>query len=86
MDSPQPDIARATPTGRQIPWSTEPYRPKVERRGSSGELDPEYEWKMPDQLRWSSSRLKPSPRDKRESLITFGRDLSQLAVRSADDN
>jgi len=46
--SPQPDIARATPTGRQIPGGRpEPSDPRWKEREVKRRIDPEYEWKMP---------------------------------------
>src|SRR5436190_22743785 len=46
--SPRPDIAQATPIGRQLPGGRpEPSDPRWNEREAKRRIDPEYEWKTP---------------------------------------
>jgi len=46
--SPRPDIAQATPIGRQLPGGRpEPSDPRWKEREAKRRIDPEYEWKTP---------------------------------------
>jgi hypothetical protein len=81
--SPQPDIARATPTGRQIPGGRpEPSDPRWKEREVKRRIDPEYEWKMPINFfgRVVDENERPVPSAKVELSWT---DLSQAGSSKA---
>jgi hypothetical protein len=81
--SPQPDIARATPTGRQIPGGRpEPSDPRWKEREVKRRIDPEYEWKMPINFfgRVVDENEQPVPSAKVELSWT---DLSQAGSSQA---
>ena len=81
--SPQPDIAWATPTGRQIPGGRpEPSDPRWKEREVKRRIDPEYEWKMPINFfgRVVDENEQPVPSAKVELSWT---DLSQAGSSQA---
>ena len=81
--SPQLDIARATPTGRQIPGGRpEPSDPRWKEREVKRRIDPEYEWKMPINFfgRVVDENEQPVPSAKVELSWT---DLSQAGSSQA---
>ena len=46
-DIARPNIAEATPTGRQSTGGPRAFRSEMERSEAKRRIDPEYEWKMP---------------------------------------